>query len=253
MSPAGWSWRSRKLRHCPTSKTRRALSTRSATRDAAWRSTISALVTPHGGISRLCRSTPSRSTVRLCETWRIATKGAFFCGICSVGSALSAALPWPKGWRTPPTRRSRGQKGSAICRVTIWVHRPSSALGLVRHRPVSRMTGGGPAQIMEGERRSKPWSGVRIGLTGRILILVNSKHLPKPTGRPPGDTGDRTWAFPGRLIYRDARTREEAALAVQSLGQIAGVLARPYEGLGLGLTILGKLSERRGGGPDNAA
>jgi hypothetical protein len=100
---------------------------------------------------------------------------------------------------------------------------------------------------MEGERRSKPWSGVRIGLTGRILILVNSKHLPRPTARPPGDTGDRTWAFPGRLIYRDARTREEAALAVQSLGQIASGLSRPYEGLGLGLIIVSKLSERRGG------
>jgi len=58
------------------------------------------------------------------------------------------------------------------------------------------MTGGGPAQIMEGERRSKPWSGVRIGLTGRILILVNSKHLPKPTARSPGDTGGPDLGFP---------------------------------------------------------
>src|SRR5580704_6055673 len=239
MSPAGWSWRSRKLRHCLTSKSRRALSTRSTTRDAAWRSTISALVTPPGGISRLCRSTPSRSTVRLCETWQIATKGAFFCGICSVGSALSAALPWPKGWRTPPTRRSRGQKGSAICRVTIWVHRPSSALGSVRHRPVSRMAGGGPAQIMEGERRSKPWSGVRIGLTGRILILVIFAVVPALV--------IQAWNEYDLRIAREADIRQQVVQTTKQFGEEIGELREGARQLLLALAQLNTVRTRQPG------
>jgi signal transduction histidine kinase len=42
-------------------------------------------------------------------------------------------------------------------------------------------------------------------------------------------------------------TPEDVALAVQPFGQIASGLARPYEGLGLGLTILSKLIGRHGG------
>jgi Amt family ammonium transporter len=40
---------------------------------------------------------------------------------------------------------------------------------------------------------------------------------------------------------------EESALAVQPFGQIAGGLARSYEGLGLGLTIVSKLIGRHDG------
>jgi signal transduction histidine kinase len=41
-------------------------------------------------------------------------------------------------------------------------------------------------------------------------------------------------------------TPEEVALAVQPFGQTASGAARPYEGLGLGLTIVSKLIGRHG-------
>ena len=40
------------------------------------------------------------------------------------------------------------------------------------------MAGRSPAQMIEGERRSRRWSGVRIGLTARILILVTFAVVP---------------------------------------------------------------------------
>jgi hypothetical protein len=47
-------------------------------------------------------------------------------------------------------------------------------------------------------------------------------------------------------------TSEETALAVLPFGQVAGGLARPYEGRGLGLTIVSELIGRQGGrAPDN--
>ncbi len=48
-------------------------------------------------------------------------------------------------------------------------------------------------------------------------------------------------------------TPEEVALTVQSFGQIASGFARPYEGLGLGLTIVSKLIGRHGGRPTIAS
>jgi signal transduction histidine kinase len=42
-------------------------------------------------------------------------------------------------------------------------------------------------------------------------------------------------------------TSEETALAVLPFGQVAGGLARPYEGRDLGLTIVSELIGRQGG------
>ena len=158
MSPAGWSWRSRKLRHCPTSKSSARFV--DALRRVGCRVALDDFGAGHTSWRHL--ETLSVDTVKI--------DGSFVRNLadsherrillrdCSDGLALSAALPWPKGWRTPRTRRSRGPKGSAICRVTISGRRPSSALGSLSRRPVSQMAGG-DAQIMEGERQLKPWSG----------------------------------------------------------------------------------------------
>src|SRR6202040_855336 len=92
------------------------------------------------------------------------------------------------------------------------------------------MTGGGPAQIMEGERRSKPWSGVRIGLTGRILILVIFAVVPA--------LGIQAWNEYDLRIAREADIRQQVVQTTKQFGEEIGELREGARQLLLALSQL---------------
>jgi hypothetical protein len=74
----------------------------------------------------------------------------------------------------------------------------------------------GSAQIIEGERRSRPWSGVPIGLTGRILILVIFAVVPA--------LGIQAWNEYDLRIAREADIRQQVVQTTKQFGEEIGEL-----------------------------
>jgi hypothetical protein len=78
------------------------------------------------------------------------------------------------------------------------------------------MAGGGPAQIKEVERRLRRWSGVRIGLTGRILILVIFAVVPALV--------IQAWNEYDLRIAREADIRQQVVQTTKQFGEEIGEL-----------------------------
>src|ERR1700720_987317 len=83
---------------------------------------------------------------------------------------------------------------------------------------------------MEGERRSKPWSGVRIGLTGRILILVIFAVVPA--------LGIQAWNEYDLRIAREADIRQQVVQTTKQFGEEIGELREGARQLLLALAQL---------------
>jgi len=101
------------------------------------------------------------------------------------------------------------------------------------------MAGGGPAQIKEGERRSRRWSGVRIGLTGRILILVIFAVVPALV--------IQAWNEYDLRIAREADIRQQVVQTTKQFGEEIGELREGARQLLLALAQLNTVKTRQPG------
>src|SRR6201981_2672598 len=98
------------------------------------------------------------------------------------------------------------------------------------------MAGGGPAQIIDGERSSRPWSGVRIGLTGRILILVIFAVVPALV--------IQAWNEYDLRIAREADIRQQVVQTTKQFGEEIGELREGARQLLLALAQLNTVKTR---------
>ncbi len=96
-----------------------------------------------------------------------------------------------------------------------------------------------PAQIMEGERRSRLWCGVRIGLTGRILILVIFAVVPALV--------IQAWNEYDLRIAREADIRQQVVQTTKQFGEEIGELREGARQLLLALAQLNTVKTRQPG------
>jgi two-component system sensor histidine kinase/response regulator len=92
---------------------------------------------------------------------------------------------------------------------------------------------------MEGERRSKPCSGVRIGLTGRILILVIFAVVPALV--------IQAWNEYDLRIAREADIRQQVVQTTKQFGEEIGELREGARQLLLALAQLNTVRTRQPG------
>lgn len=101
------------------------------------------------------------------------------------------------------------------------------------------MAGRGPVQLVEGESRSRPWSGVRIGLTGRILILVIFAVVPALV--------IQAWNEYDLRIAREADIRQQVVQTTKQFGEEIGELREGARQLLLALAQLNTVKTRQPG------
>jgi signal transduction histidine kinase/DNA-binding response OmpR family regulator len=92
---------------------------------------------------------------------------------------------------------------------------------------------------MEGERSSRPWSGVRIGLTGRILILVIFAVVPALV--------IQAWNEYDLRIAREADIRQQVVQTTKQFGEEIGELREGARQLLLALAQLNTVKTRQPG------
>src|SRR5437763_16573901 len=97
----------------------------------------------------------------------------------------------------------------------------------------------GAARIMEGERRSRPWYGLRIGLTGRILILVIFAVIPALV--------IQAWNEYDLRIAREADIRQQVVQTTRQFGEQIGELREGARQLLLALAQLNTVKTRQTG------
>ena len=93
--------------------------------------------------------------------------------------------------------------------------------------------------MMEGERRLRPWSGVRIGLTGRVLILVIFAVVPALV--------IQAWNEYDLRIAREADIRQQVVQTTKQFGEEIGELREGARQLLLGLAQLNTVKTRQPG------
>jgi signal transduction histidine kinase/DNA-binding response OmpR family regulator/HPt (histidine-containing phosphotransfer) domain-containing protein len=96
-----------------------------------------------------------------------------------------------------------------------------------------------PAGIIESERRFRPWSGVQIGLTGRILILVIFAVVPALV--------IQAWNEYDLRIAREADIRQQVVRTTKQFGAEIGELREGARQLLLALAQLNTVKTRQPG------
>jgi two-component system, sensor histidine kinase and response regulator len=101
------------------------------------------------------------------------------------------------------------------------------------------MASRGPARTIEGERRFRPWFGVRIALTGRILILVIFAVVPALV--------IQAWNEYDLRIAREADIRQQVVQTTKQFGEEIGELREGARQLLLALAQLNTVKTRQPG------